>query len=976
MKRRWWGISLSVAVAGLLLSSERRGPEPALPPPLAVEVRPPPPLEAAAVRAIVQPHVKPKKNLESSQKTYSTEGLKLAVPAGTLSIGLEEIRIGGRPLSLPTRGAPRSDAGETVYVRGAVTEKYVARGEAIEQIFVLDSSLEPLKSGGGLTIDVSLGTKLVAVHVTKGPSSNPEVPTDLLEFKGPDGGTVFTYGGALAIDADGRKQALTYALHGDRLEMELEGAFLANARFPLTIDPLIGTNLSIDVSASNDREPDVAFSSMVQSWLVVYERDMGAANGDIYCSAVSTAGIASTSVAIASDATVDSRNPKVARSNTEQFLVVWEEFISGNWQIKGRFVKIVGAVPTLPAAAFPIYSVAGQDQINPDVGFCSSSSRYLVAWESVINPATSDHDIFVLTVTTSGGLSGILQVDNSAQPEEKPTVSPVSNNPMGVAWVKRTAAGAQGDIYAASIDVGGAAPTTPGRVAVSIDALNEDLPDLGGTAGSPGFIVWSRQISGFGGDIYARKATFSNFAPGVTFGTAFDIESGLAHAFRPHCDLAELASDKRLMITYTENPTFPPSVGSGRITVKIGDYAKDPPDLLETHSPSTQLTDSDNGRLSINPGSMTSLVVWDNFVSSTDTDIYGQLFSLIPVAGFTVTPDSLATTEDGPSTATFTVVLTKAPTASVTINLSSSDLSEGTVSPSSLAFNSANWNIAQTVAVTGVDDFVVDGAFFYTIITAPAVSGDPSYRGLDPIDVSVVNLDNDVAGINVSTGGLALITTESGGTATFTVVLTSLPTEEVIIGLSNSNPAEGTVPGTPPSLTFTPTNGLTPQTVTVTGVNDFVVDGDIAYTIRTDPASSTDPNYNEFDTDDVSVTNKDDDVAGIFVTPISLTTTEAGGTATFTVVLTSQPVDSVTINLTSSDTMEGIVSPVGGLVLTFFQATALTPQTVTVTGINDAVADGDIAYTIRTDPASSTDPNYSARDASDVSVITLSLIHI
>ena len=52
----------------------------------------------------------------------------------------------------------------------------------------------------------------------------------------------------------------------------------------------------------------------------------------------------------------------------------------------------------------------------------------------------------------------------------------------------------------------------------------------------------------------------------------------------------------------------------------------------------------------------------------------------------------LATTEAG-GTATFTVVLNTQPTADVTIALSSSDTTEGTVGPASLVFTTANWNV-------------------------------------------------------------------------------------------------------------------------------------------------------------------------------------------------------------------------------------------------------------------------------------------
>ena len=143
-----------------------------------------------------------------------------------------------------------------------------------------------------------------------------------------------------------------------------------------------------------------------------------------------------------------------------------------------------------------------------------------------------------------------------------------------------------------------------------------------------------------------------------------------------------------------------------------------------------------------------------------------------------------------------------------------------------------------------------------------------------------------------------------------------------------------------------------PQTVTVTGVDDALDDGNVAYTILTAPATSTDPTYSGVDAADVTVTNTDNDAAGITVTPTTgLTTTEAGGTATFTVVLNTQPTADVTIALSSSDTTEGTVSPAS---LTFTTANWNVPQTVTVTGVNDALDDGNVAYTIVTAPATST----------------------
>src|SRR2546422_426807 len=127
-------------------------------------------------------------------------------------------------------------------------------------------------------------------------------------------------------------------------------------------------------------------------------------------------------------------------------------------------------------------------------------------------------------------------------------------------------------------------------------------------------------------------------------------------------------------------------------------------------------------------------------VTNTDDDVAG--IQVTPVAGLT-------TTEAG-GTATFTVVLQSQPTANVTIGLSSSDLTEGTVAPASLTFTAANWNVAQTVTATGVDDFVDDGDIVYSIVTAAAASSDANYNGLNASDVSVTNTDNDTAGFTVT----------------------------------------------------------------------------------------------------------------------------------------------------------------------------------------------------------------------------------
>ncbi|HEX4404347.1 MAG TPA: hypothetical protein VH560_05940, partial [Polyangia bacterium] len=110
--------------------------------------------------------------------------------------------------------------------------------------------------------------------------------------------------------------------------------------------------------------------------------------------------------------------------------------------------------------------------------------------------------------------------------------------------------------------------------------------------------------------------------------------------------------------------------------------------------------------------------------------------------------DDVVTSESG-RTSTFSVQLNSAPTASVTLPLSSSNTAEGTVSPAHLIFDATSWNKPQTVTVTGVDDSVADGTQAYTIVTGALVSADASYSGQNPPDVAAHNDDDDYGAVTV-----------------------------------------------------------------------------------------------------------------------------------------------------------------------------------------------------------------------------------
>ncbi len=123
----------------------------------------------------------------------------------------------------------------------------------------------------------------------------------------------------------------------------------------------------------------------------------------------------------------------------------------------------------------------------------------------------------------------------------------------------------------------------------------------------------------------------------------------------------------------------------------------------------------------------------------------------------------LTTREEGAGTAAFALVLERQPAANVTISVSSSDLTEGTVSPPSVTFTPADWATPRIVTVTGVEDDVRDGDTLYTILTGAASSSDPAYAGLNPADVTVVNVDDESIGVFYTVTPCRLLDTREWG---------------------------------------------------------------------------------------------------------------------------------------------------------------------------------------------------------------------
>ena len=310
--------------------------------------------------------------------------------------------------------------------------------------------------------------------------------------------------------------------------------------------------------------------------------------------------------------------------------------------------------------------------------------------------------------------------------------------------------------------------------------------------------------------------------------------------------------------------------------------------------------------------------------------------------GVAVSENMVTVGED--SSATYTVRLNTEPTADVTVSLSASGDSDLTVSTTALTFTTLNWNTAQTVTVSAADDD--DAAAGTATITHTAASTDSGYHGITIASVMATEDDDDTVGVTVDPETLS-VTEES--TATYTVVLATLPTGSVTVSVAKQGGGDPSLTVSVTALTFTTGNWNAAQTVTVSAADD--VDSTNGTATFTHSASGAD--YGSVVVASVTATESDNDRPGVTVNPEALPVTE-GSTATYTAVLTTQPTASVTVSLSASGDSDLTVSTTA---LTFTTADWNTAQTVTVSAADDDDAAAGTATITHT--ASSTDSGYN-----------------
>ena len=322
----------------------------------------------------------------------------------------------------------------------------------------------------------------------------------------------------------------------------------------------------------------------------------------------------------------------------------------------------------------------------------------------------------------------------------------------------------------------------------------------------------------------------------------------------------------------------------------------------------------------------------------------------VNIAGFEIVVLDNLTDEDGDQ-ASFTIKLLSKPSGMVTLDLTSSDLTEGQLGIANVQFSPSNWDTPQTILATGLPDPIPfkDGNIAYQIITGNVSSTDANFNFLDGStvsDVNLINQDNSGPGIVLTVVGGSAVTDENGASFDVQFNLLSQPFggADVTFGLGVLGDAlEVSLSANSMTIPNADWNKPFNNQITLTGLDDALIDGDIFLVLETSDPSSVDLVYDsldEFDVADLIFRNLDNDIAGFSLGAISNNLSENENIGSFTVVLDIEPNSDVFLNVASNDSGEVAVDS-GSHQLQFTPLNWNIPQTVLLAGVDDTIIDGD-----------------------------------
>lgn len=284
---------------------------------------------------------------------------------------LASFRVAGEAQAL-VAAAPVRDGNFVRLDHRSLVESLEARADGVEQTFVVPH----LGQRGALQLVVQVDTQLRGEDVGDG-----------VRFA--DEHHDVHYGEAIAIDADGRRCRAPTQFAAGAITIDVPAEFVVTARLPLTIDPLVASQLLGFPAVPNatPTERDVVWDEVNQRCVVVFESEWAPGDSDVFAYYLTPQLQHLEGVVIDVGLQAWTR-PRIAylRSGAQCFVVCQARNAADTaWTIRGRaFVPwAVSNEVVVEDAAVPGHLPG--DKWTPDVCGDSdpaASASYTVVWES------------------------------------------------------------------------------------------------------------------------------------------------------------------------------------------------------------------------------------------------------------------------------------------------------------------------------------------------------------------------------------------------------------------------------------------------------------------------------------------------------------------------------------------------------------------------------------------------------------------
>jgi len=464
-----------------------------------------------------------------------------------------------------------------------LTEQQLARDAGMQQLFTL---AVPPELPGDLVLAVNLSTplRMELLSAQQGvlffpPNANPNKD---------DHTAVLAYSGALAFDAGGRTLYADLTLDKNTLFLRLPEAWLAQADYPVVIDPLIGSPalisdprpqqdelalaynpgddeylavwehfttggagsdlraqrfqadgtllgapISVTLAAGDQLQPAVVYNPTAGEYLVVWNDYRADADGDIYAQRITAAGVLTGSaIAIAATTGLEAEPSVACNPNDNLYLVAWSDRPATVIYVSGQ---IVGASGVLSGTEIILYDGSGDNQ-QPRAAYNAANGEFLVVWSRWWQ------DIYGKRLSGVGAL-----LDNAGTTADESqssvafTVSAASGNQYSPEVVADPLTGAYlvvwqdsrnesyGDLYGQLVAGNGALSGSEIALSVVSGTMQAEATLTYDAAHQNYLAVWSDMRLANNEDIYAQTIT----AGGVLSGSAFSVYSATLSQIHP-----------------------------------------------------------------------------------------------------------------------------------------------------------------------------------------------------------------------------------------------------------------------------------------------------------------------------------------------------------------------------------------------------------------------------------------------------------